>query len=209
MSAAHMSDGQFHATLALGALIAFFVVIVASRVLVQARRTGEHGLRFFQMKIPSVAFFCDLQWVITTVTFCSAVVLAWQGDSLPLTTPPPAPVGAAIAAIGIALGFGAQLAMGASWRIGLKPGEVTALVERGPFALVRNPIYTCVMVFLVGLSLLIPTAPMLVGLALAVIGIELQVRVVEEPHLVRVHGATYRAYAQRVGRFVPFVGRWS
>ena len=37
--------------------------------------------------------------------------------------------------------------------------------------------------------------------------LELQVRVVEEPHLLRAHGGAYASYAARVGRFVPGVGR--
>jgi len=58
-----------------------------------------------------------------------------------------------------------------------------------------------------GFALLVPTwlsfgAPLLVAL-----GLELQVRFVEEPYLARTHGEEYRAYASRVGRFVPRLGR--
>jgi protein-S-isoprenylcysteine O-methyltransferase Ste14 len=35
----------------------------------------------------------------------------------------------------------------------------------------------------------------------------LQVRAVEEPYLLSVHGDAYATYAARVGRFVPGVGR--
>ena len=35
----------------------------------------------------------------------------------------------------------------------------------------------------------------------------LQVRIVEEPHLLRVHGSRYAAYAARVGQFFPGLGR--
>jgi protein-S-isoprenylcysteine O-methyltransferase Ste14 len=38
-------------------------------------------------------------------------------------------------------------------------------------------------------------------------GLEIQVRLVEEPYLIRVHGDAYRTYAARTGRFVPGVGR--
>ena len=43
--------------------------------------------------------------------------------------------------------------------------------------------------------------------ALIPVALELQTRFVEEPHLRRVHGAAYAAYAAQVGRFVPRVGR--
>jgi protein-S-isoprenylcysteine O-methyltransferase Ste14 len=46
----------------------------------------------------------------------------------------------------------------------------------------------------------------IVGFALLVLTIELQVRVVEEPYLLTVHGDAYRDYLAGVGRFVPGVG---
>jgi protein-S-isoprenylcysteine O-methyltransferase Ste14 len=39
------------------------------------------------------------------------------------------------------------------------------------------------------------------------ISIQIQVRLVEEPSLLRVHGEDYRRYAARTGRFVPGIGR--
>ena len=42
---------------------------------------------------------------------------------------------------------------------------------------------------------------------LLVVGIQLQVRLVEEPYLSRVHGVRYQAYAARAGRFLPGLGR--
>jgi protein-S-isoprenylcysteine O-methyltransferase Ste14 len=35
----------------------------------------------------------------------------------------------------------------------------------------------------------------------------MQVRYVEEPYLMRTHGRRYLAYASRVGRFVPGLGK--
>ena len=35
----------------------------------------------------------------------------------------------------------------------------------------------------------------------------MQVRAVEEPHLLATHGRAYADYAARVGRFVPGIGR--
>lgn len=37
----------------------------------------------------------------------------------------------------------------------------------------------------------------------------MQVRLVEEPYLLRAHGHDHRAYAARTGRFLPGVGRLS
>ncbi len=45
------------------------------------------------------------------------------------------------------------------------------------------------------------------GFALLLTTIELQVRIVEEPYLTRVHGPDYQAYLASTGRFAPGIGR--
>jgi protein-S-isoprenylcysteine O-methyltransferase Ste14 len=80
-------------------------------------------------------------------------------------------------------------------------------VTSGPFALVRNPIYAAMVPTVLGLAMLVPTWVGLLGFAGLLAALELQVRVVEEPHLLSAHGGAYAAYAERVGRFVPGVGR--
>ena len=62
------------------------------------------------------------------------------------------------------------------------------------------------MVFGVGIALVTPNLVAIVGFALLVITIELQVRVVEEPYLLTVHADAYREYLASVGRFAPGVG---
>ncbi len=45
------------------------------------------------------------------------------------------------------------------------------------------------------------------GMAALFVALELQVRVVEEPYLLRTHGRRYAGYAATVGRFMPGAGR--
>ena len=58
-----------------------------------------------------------------------------------------------------------------------------------------------------GLTLMVPNLVALAGLAALLRAIQLQVRVVEEPYLQRLHGDSYSAYADTVGRFLPGIGR--
>jgi protein-S-isoprenylcysteine O-methyltransferase Ste14 len=116
-------------------------------------------------------------------------------------------LGIAMFAVGFAATVGAQLAMGSSWRIGVERSERTELVTGGPFAVVRNPIYSAMIPAVAGLALLVPNVVALAGVALLVVALEIQVRVVEEPYLLRTHGDAYAGYAGRVGRFVPGMGR--
>jgi protein-S-isoprenylcysteine O-methyltransferase Ste14 len=108
--------------------------------------------------------------------------------------------------VGIAGTFLAQMAMGASWRIGVDESERTELVTGGVFALCRNPIYTFMVVAWVGFALLVPTWLSLASIPAGIVAFQVQVRLVEEPHLLRAHGEPYRAWASRVGRFVPGLG---
>jgi protein-S-isoprenylcysteine O-methyltransferase Ste14 len=54
---------------------------------------------------------------------------------------------------------------------------------------------------------MVPNALALPMLVVMVTTYQVQVRLVEEPYLRQVHGDAYGAYAERVGRFIPLVGR--
>jgi protein-S-isoprenylcysteine O-methyltransferase Ste14 len=99
------------------------------------------------------------------------------------------------------------MAMGASWRIGVDESERTSLVTDGPFAVVRNPIFSAMLPTSLGLALMVPNWVAFVGVVALFLALELQVRVVEEPYLQRVHGHAYTEYADRVGRFIPGLGK--
>ena len=124
-----------------------------------------------------------------------------------LQHPPIQALGVVLALIGILAAFGAQMALGASWRIGVDQGERTALVTSGPFRWVRNPIFTAVLITFLGLALMVPNLVALIGWGLALTGIQTQVRLIEEPHLHRIHGEPYDRYTSTVGRFLPGLGR--
>jgi len=65
---------------------------------------------------------------------------------------------------------------------------------------------TGMLISMFGGLLIAPAAWSAVVFVLAVVLIAVQVRL-EEQHLLTMHGAAYAAYAARVGRFVPWVGR--
>ena len=62
------------------------------------------------------------------------------------------------------------------------------------------------LITLAGYALLIPTPLSLVVFAGAFVGIRRQV-FAEEAYLIRTYGDAFRAYASRVGRFLPGIGR--
>lgn len=71
--------------------------------------------------------------------------------------------------------------------------ETTTLVRTGVFGQVRNPIYTAMFAFGFGIALVTPNLVACTGIILLIATVELQVRRVKEPHLLRAHGDAYRA----------------
>lgn len=196
------------AALALVIYVVWFVLAFGWRSYVQYRRTGDIGLRL--AATPGTAqWWAKLGFVVALVVGVLAPVAAVVGldDLVALHATRLQATGTAIAVVGVALTAIAQLAMGDSWRIGVDPGERTDLVMAGPFQVVRNPIFSAMLVTAVGLTAMVPNAIAVVGLGALVTALELQVRLVEEPYLTSVHGDGYRRYASQVGRFVPGVGR--
>jgi protein-S-isoprenylcysteine O-methyltransferase Ste14 len=116
--------------------------------------------------------------------------------------------GLALSMAGLAALLWSQSSMGDSLRIGVDPAERTALVTAGPFRWVRNPIYSAMLVYAAGVALLVPNAASFVAFGVLALGLDLHVRLVEEPYLAATHGSSYASYAARVGRFVPGVGKF-
>jgi protein-S-isoprenylcysteine O-methyltransferase Ste14 len=106
---------------------------------------------------------------------------------------------------GAVLTLVAQRHMGAAWRVGIDD-RPTDLVTSGLFRYVRNPIFSALLIFIAGVVVLSPAWWSVTIWILTALGLRLQV-VLEERHLMALHGDAYRAYAAQAGRFVPFVGR--
>lgn len=95
----------------------------------------------------------------------------------------------------------AQLQMGDSWRIGIDEKSEFALVQHGLFGVSRNPIFLGMLIMLVGLLLILPTAATLTITVLGFILIHVQVRL-EEDFLAEKYGESYRKYQMSVRRWI-------
>ena len=95
--------------------------------------------------------------------------------------------GVALALLGIAGSMASQIAMGASWRADVDPDVRTELVTTGPFRVVRNPVLTATATTIVGLALMVPNVLGVTMMVLSLASMQIQVRLVEEPYLERLH----------------------
>lgn len=194
--------------LALILTLAWLVVVAGVRGYLQARRGGPPAMAFRDR--PGSA-----QWwsrIVGAIGFA----LAFAAPIAGLAGLPPIAaldqgwvhvLGIALVAAGTLISVVAQVAMGSSWRGDVDPAVRTDLVTRGPFRIVRNPILSGTLTTILGLALMVPNVVAIGMLIAVVVSLEIQVRLVEEPYLLGVHGDAYREYAARTGRFVPWLGR--
>jgi protein-S-isoprenylcysteine O-methyltransferase Ste14 len=181
------------AGLALAMLGVMVVLTMFVRVGIQLRRTGKTGLIGLRRGAGPVEVLGGVLFISGMGMGALSAVLVLR-DSLEiidaLESDAIQAVGVVLASIGGLAVFGAQLGMGESWRIGVDDEERLDLVTGG-------------------WSLMVPTWLAFAAIAVIGLGLEIQVRAVEEPYLVRTHGDEFRSYAARVGRFVPGLGRIS
>jgi protein-S-isoprenylcysteine O-methyltransferase Ste14 len=200
------------ARLAAAMLVLFGVLTFFVRVAIQLRRTGRTGLIGLRKGASPPEWLSGILFIGGMSMSVVSLNLVLNDDLDPigaLDVDALHVVGIVLAAMGGLAVFAAQLGMGASWRIGVSDDQGTDLVTGGWFRLCRNPIYAAMIVGWSGFALMVPTWLSLAAVAVIAVGLEVQVRFVEEPYLLRTHRDAYRRYASGVGRFVPGVGRLS
>ena len=95
----------------------------------------------------------------------------------------------------------AQVQMSDSWRIGIDYDEKTELVDKGVFAISRNPVFLGVVVYYIGVFLILPNTLSFTLVVMMLITVQVQVRL-EEEYLIEAHGEAYQAYKNSVSRWI-------
>lgn len=185
--------------------IVFAALAFGLRSILHWRQTGRTGFVGLSGRVGSVEWLGGVLFVVACIAGPGALFVERRWATLDV--PAVHALGIALYLIGLAGTLWAQLSMGASWRIGVDVAEQTPLVTRGPFRWVRNPIFTAMLLAVTGLALLVPNAVSALAVVVLLLAVELQVRAVEEPYLVRSHGPAYRRWAAHTGRFLPGIGR--
>lgn len=114
-------------------------------------------------------------------------------------------LGHLLVVIGACIALLSQRYMGASWRIGAAQGEQGAIVDSGPFAISRNPVFVGQALLFVGLFIVLPSLVQAALTLALLIAIRLQV-VIEERVLAASLGQPYLAYKARVRRWLGVSG---
>lgn len=113
-------------------------------------------------------------------------------------------VAATLTAIGLLFAVWARRFLGRNWSATVTIKEGHELVTGGPYALVRHPIYSGLLLAFAGSALAIGEWRALLALALAALALWRKMRL-EERWMRQRFGEAYEAYARRVPALVPFV----
>lgn len=137
---------------------------------------------------------------------CLAFTLLWQGHFW--TRTPPwwrLLVSVAMFVLAIALSWTSSRALTGQLRIDAALGADHHLVRSGPYALVRNPIYTSMLLVDCATGVIVtPWQLFLPAIALFVIGTEIRVRT-EEKLLAQRFGEEFREYKSQIRAYIPFL----
>ena len=120
----------------------------------------------------------------------------------------PSPLGWAMVALtagGFIFCWWARLYLGRLWSSAVTLKDGHRVVDTGPYALVRHPIYTGILIAAAATAVEQGTAISFMGLALMTLGYWIKARLEESFLREELGGESYDAYARRTGMLLPFL----
>jgi protein-S-isoprenylcysteine O-methyltransferase Ste14 len=112
--------------------------------------------------------------------------------------------GAVSALVGVALAISARVTLGRNWSGDIQLKQDHALVTGGPYAAIRHPIYTALILLFGGLAAQIGTSTALLGLALVIFSCWIKLQQ-EEALMLQTFPDAYPAYKAGTKRLVPWL----
>lgn len=112
--------------------------------------------------------------------------------------------GVALTYAGIAVAIWARVILGRNWSATVTVKQDHRLARNGPYAVVRHPIYSGLLLAMLGTALVMGRVRGLVGLAVAFLLWLVKSRM-EERFMVKEFGSEYEDYRRRTRALVPFV----
>jgi protein-S-isoprenylcysteine O-methyltransferase Ste14 len=133
------------------------------------------------------------------------LAVTWTGASVAWLRPLVTIAGIALVLLGSALRWWAILTLGRYFTLDMAVRSTQAVVQSGPYRVVRHPAYSGTLLSLLGLGLALANWASVVAIvAGGLIGLLYRVRV-EERALAEGLGKPYMDYMRRTKRFIPFL----
>jgi protein-S-isoprenylcysteine O-methyltransferase Ste14 len=114
-------------------------------------------------------------------------------------------IGVALVLAGVGFAVWARLTLGANWSglvVTMKQGH--ELIQNGPYAIVRHPIYTGILLAMIGTALTRGILAGYIGVTAGLVAIMIRIKI-EEQLMSERFGDAYQVYRRRARKLVPFV----
>ena len=157
----------------------------------------------FGAKKQSTARLRRLPFNVVMAVAVFVLVRVLRGGSLVIHDPVLGAIGALVLVCGLALCVWARVHLGRNWGTPMTEKEEPELVTSGPYRFVRHPIYSGLIVGVIGTAL----ATSLLGLAIAAVLVAYfyYAASVEEKNLTATFPTAYPAYRLSTKMLIPFV----
>jgi protein-S-isoprenylcysteine O-methyltransferase Ste14 len=183
----------------IGALWAVFGILwilaaVTTKRAVQVQSTGSRLLQAVVVFIGLMLIFNFDRWFVT----------GWLTTRL---TPESAAVvlaGVVLTVAGLLFSVWARFVLGRNWSGTVTIKQNHELIQRGPYQIVRHPIYTGILMALLGTAFVYGITRCFVGIPIVAVGFWLKLQI-EEQFMLQQFGAQYADYRQQVRALIPFV----
>lgn len=150
----------------------------------------------------------SMQWVIRALVAGIIIVhFLFGGAMLPFVISPPNPtlgtVGVALCALGVALAIWARVYLGKNWGMPMTLKQRPELVKTGPYSYVRHPIYTGMLLAMLGSAL--ATSLLWLGALLLLGAYFIYSAAQEEKMMLKEFPDAYPAYVKQTKMLIPFL----
>ena len=150
-------------------------------------------------------------WIYRIIIFAGAILIApWTAQVL--GEKPTWQIGdhgasalVGVMLLGLALTWWARMQLGNLWSSAITRKEKHLLIETGPYAFVRHPIYTGLIIALLATAAIEATEVAVLGALIIVFGLWVKARTEERFLSTELAPETYESYRRRVPMLVPFL----
>jgi protein-S-isoprenylcysteine O-methyltransferase Ste14 len=162
----------------------------------QTARQQTNKSRLLQMEILLLGM-----WLL----FGQGTGFTWMNEAaFPVTAAVAMAALATTLVAGVAFAIWARLTLGANWSGVITVKEGHTLVRRGPYCIVRHPIYTGLLTAVAGTALTYRSIRGILAMPIVAFGLWLKT-LTEERFMVQEFGEQYLCYKQEVRALVPFL----
>lgn len=176
---------------------AVFQTIFFVKNTVLARRTGKRIRGKNKEVIAGIAFFA----MFIFASLMMSIVDNPVGEVRLFSRSAALIIGLGLLGLNLAVSAASLVHLKESWRVGITEGQKTALITSGIYRFTRNPYFVSYLLMFVGYSVILQNL-VLFGLAVLAFYPIHKMILAEERYLLSVHGHRYKAYKEKVPRYL-------